>query len=228
MRVIGAGFGRTGTLSLKTALEMLGFGPCHHMTEVFAHPEQIRQWLAAAEGRPVDWGQMLKDYDSCVDWPSAAYWRELSAHFSEAKVVLSVRDPEKWLASMHATIFKQRQRGDTVMGKVMFAVSSLLGTDFAAFTKMAGMTVDQRTFGGRIDHDSERALKVFQAHVEEVTATIPPHRLLVFDVRQGWAPLCEFLGVDVPAEPFPRVNDSAEFMQQARGRVGRMLIRRTR
>ncbi|WP_433236187.1 sulfotransferase family protein [Streptosporangium sp. CA-135522] len=227
MRVIGAGFGRTGTLSLKTALERLGFGPCHHMTEVIEHPGQIRQWLALAEGRPVNWDDLLGGYDSCVDWPSAAYWNELAEHYPEAKVILTVRDPERWLASMNATIFKQRERGARVSGRVMSGFSSLLGTDFALFTKMTRLTVEERVFGGHGD-DPEEALKTFRAHVEKVVATIPPQRLLRFEVRQGWKPLCEFLEVPVPDEPFPRVNDTADFGRKARASLGSMLLRRSR
>ncbi|MDP9865983.1 MULTISPECIES: sulfotransferase family protein [Streptosporangium] len=227
MRVIGAGFGRTGTLSLKAALERLGFGPCHHMMEVMGRPEQIRRWLALAEGRPVGWDDLLDGYDSCVDWPSAAYWRELAEHYPAAKVVLTVRDPERWLDSMNATIFKQRDRGATLSGRAALGLSSLLGTDFAAFAKMTRLTVEKRVFGGH-GSDPGHALKTFQAHVEEVKSVIPGDRLLVFEVRQGWEPLCGFLGVPVPDEPFPRVNDTANFARNARRHIGPMLLRRSR
>ncbi|GAA3508270.1 hypothetical protein FHR32_000883 [Streptosporangium album] len=227
MRVIGAGFGRTGTLSLKSALERLGFGPCHHMMEVMARPEQVRRWTAMAEGRPVDWDDLLGGYDSCVDWPSAAYWRELAEHYPEAKVLLTVRDPERWLASMNATILKQRDRGARFPGSVMYRLSALLDTDFAAFVKMTGLTVDGRSLGGG-GSDPDRLLKAFRSHIEEVTTVIPPERLLVYEVSQGWEPLCAFLGVPVPDEPFPRVNDSAEFAKNARGKIVPMLLRRSR
>ncbi|MEU8269278.1 sulfotransferase family protein [Sphaerisporangium sp. NPDC049002] len=227
MRVIGAGFGRTGTLSLKTALERLGFGPCHHMTEVFTNPGQIHRWLAIAQGQRADWDALMGGYGSCVDWPAAAYWRELAEHYPEAKVVLTVRDPRRWLDSMNATILKQRGRSGTLVGKTMLRVSSLLGTDFAAFGEMSRLTVDRRVFGGRMG-DPEHAMKTFQAHIEEVRAAIPPERLLVFEVRQGWEPLCAFLEVPVPAEPFPRVNDAGDFEKHARSRLLPMLLRRSR
>ncbi|GAA3821075.1 sulfotransferase family protein [Sphaerisporangium flaviroseum] len=227
MRVIGAGFGRTGTLSLKTALERLGFGPCHHMTQVIERPGQIRRWLDVARGRPADWDAILGGYRSCVDWPAAAYWRELAGHYPEAKLILTVRDPQRWLASMNATILRQRGRGSTVAGKAVTGVSRLLGSDFAAFTEMTGLTVDQRVFDGRMD-DPDHLLKAFRAHIDEVTSAIPPERLLVFEVGQGWGPLCEFLEVPVPHEPFPRVNDAADFQNHARTRIGRLLLRRSR
>jgi hypothetical protein len=226
MRVIGAGFGRTGTLSTKAALERLGFGPCHHMTEVLQHPAQIRRWLDLAEGRPIAWETLLAGYTSCVDWPAASYWRELTDHYKDAKVILTVRDPERWLASMNATIFKQANRGRTWPGRAMRLTSTLLGTDFAALIKMTRLVVSNRVFGG-MTPDPEHALKIFNTHVEEVKATIPPERLLVFEVAQGWEPLCEFLGAPVPAEPFPRVNDAAGFEQHAQG-LGRLLFRRSR
>ncbi|MFF3442453.1 sulfotransferase family protein [Streptosporangium sp. NPDC002721] len=224
MRVIGAGFGRTGTLSLKTALERLGYGPCHHMKEVLERPEQIRRWLALAEGRPVSWEDLLEGYRSCVDWPSAAYWRELAGHFPEAKVVLTVRDPQRWLASMNATILARHGRG--LSGRAMRGLSSLLGTDLAAFAKMTRLTVQERVFGDCWG-DPARMLRVFQEHIDEVEAAMAPGRLLRFEVGQGWEPLCGFLGVAVPEGPFPTVNDSADFARGARTNLGAMLLRRS-
>jgi hypothetical protein len=227
MRVVGVGFGRTGTLSLKTALERLGFGPCHHMTQVMERPGQIRGWLAVAEGQPVDWDDLLAGYHSCVDWPAASYWRELAEHYPEAKLILTVRDPQRWLASMNATILRQRDRGTSLSGRAMRGLSRLLGTDFAAFTEMTSLAVDKRVFDGRMD-DPEHMLKAFQTHIDEVTSAIPPERLLVFEVGQGWGPLCEFLEVPVPDEPFPRVNDTADFQSHARAWFGHLLLRRSR
>ncbi|GAA5049314.1 hypothetical protein HNP84_004304 [Thermocatellispora tengchongensis] len=228
MRVIGTGFGRTGTLSLKTALERLGFGPCHHMVEVFRHPEQIRAWLDAASGGPVDYDALLAGYASCVDGPASAHWRELAERYPEAKVVLTVRDPEQWLASMRRTLFMQRRRMDSLPGRAAIALSSLLGTDLAAFVRMVDATLDARTFARPADREPERAIALFRAHTERVAAAIAPERLLVFDVREGWAPLCAFLEVPVPDEPFPRVNDTSEFTRSGRGRAAPMLLRRTR
>jgi hypothetical protein len=225
MRVIGAGFGRTGTLSTKTALERLGYGPCHHMTDVIQRPGQVRRWLDLAEGRQISWDSLLSGYASCVDWPAAAYWRELADHYPDAKVILTVRDPERWLASMKATIFRQAQRSTTFSGRAIHQISTLLGTDFAAFIKMTGLVVTDRVFAGQSHPD--QALKTFTAHIEEVKATIQPDRLLVFDVKQGWEPLCAFLNVPTPSEPFPRTNDAASFQQHARS-AGHLLFRRSR
>jgi hypothetical protein len=227
MRVIGAGFGRTGTLSMKTALEQLGFGPCHHMMEVIRTPGQMRKWLAVAEGRAVDWDDIMSGYESSVDWPAAAYWHELADHFPEAKVVLTVRDPERWLASMKATILRQTGRSSTLPGKLMRGFSAALGTDFAAMAKMTRLAIMERVFDGRMT-DDDHLLSVFDAHVKEVKATIPAERLLVFEVSEGWGPLCEFLEVPVPDGPFPRVNDSEAFGRTARETLGTLMFRRSR
>ncbi|MGW4642872.1 sulfotransferase family protein [Sphaerisporangium sp. NPDC004334] len=226
MRVIGAGFGRTGTLTLKTALERLGFGPCHHMTEVIGDSRQVRRWLAVSRGETPDWDSVFAGYRSCVDWPAAAYWRELAAHYPEAKIVLTVRDPARWLDSMRATILKQRERGTALPARMMMLFSSMLGTDLAAFMEMTRRIVTEREFGGRAD-DSEYLTQRFEEHVAEVKAAIPPERLLVFEVRQGWEPLCGFLGVPVPDEPFPRVNDTADFQARTRSRLTPLLLRRS-
>jgi hypothetical protein len=231
MHVIGTGFGRTGTLSLKTALERLGFGPCLHMADVFRRPELIRPLLNAAkniEAGAVNWDDLLVGYESCVDGPTSAYWRELAEHYPKAKVILTVRDPERWLASMRQTLFMQRRRINSLPGRVALALSSLLGTDLAAFVKMVDTTLDARTFKGPAEREPERAIELFKAHTDKVIATIPAERLLVFDVREGWPPLCDFLDVAEPAEPFPRVNNTSDFAKSGRGRPAPLLLRRTR
>lgn len=210
MKVIGAGFGRTGTLSLKLALEELGFGPCYHMTEVFRHKDHGAAWLARAEGKPVDWKAVFKDYQATVDWPACTYYQELMAAFPEAKVLLSVRDPEKWYESAKNTIFGSINAAQK--NKVMPLLFPRLKTVMA----MAQRQVWEGTFGGRFE-DRAHAIEVFNRHTEEVKRVVPPERLLVFDVKQGWEPLCKFLGVPVPNKPFPRVNDTAEFQ----GRIKR-------
>ncbi|MFC4536181.1 sulfotransferase family protein [Sphaerisporangium dianthi] len=228
MHVIGAGFGRTGTLSLKTALEWLGFGPCHHMVEVFQHPEQIRSWREATGGRPANWDDLLVGYESCVDGPTSVHWRELAEHYPKAKIILTVRDPERWVASMNRTLFMQRRRMNSPAGRAAVLLSRLLGTDLAEFVRMVDTTLDAQTFRTRADREPGRAIELFKAHTEKVVAAIPPERLLVFDVADGWTPLCEFLGVPVPAAPFPRVNNTSDFTQSGRGRAAPMLLRRTR
>lgn len=202
LEVIGAGFGRTGTLSLKLALEQLGFGPCHHMLEVFAHPEQIPMWTAAAEGRP-DWPAIFQGFRSTVDWPSATFYREIAEAYPDAKVVLTERDPEAWFASTQATIFKlDLPEGDPWADMVR---------------KVVGALFDQRM------HDKDKLISVYQAHNARVREVIPAARLLVYQVSEGWGPLCEFLGVAVPDGPMPKVNTTEEFQARIAGEAAARL-----
>jgi hypothetical protein len=207
LKVIGAGFGRTGTSSLKTALEQLGFGPCHHMEEVFRHPEQIPLWVAVARGEAVDWDAVFRGYESAVDFPTSYWYREIMAHWPDARVILTVRDPDGWYRSTRATIYAINRdipnrwvaRFFPVVGR-MFEVTDLIWRDL---------------FGGRF-LEREHALAVYERHIEEVKAHVPADKLLVFDVKQGWAPLCEFLGVPVPSDAFPHRNDTEEFRRRVR------------
>ena len=202
LKIVGAGFGRTGTNSLKLALEQLGFGPCHHMFEVADHPEQLPYWQAAARGDLPDWDALFADYGSCIDWPAARYWREIAAHYPDAKVLLSVRPAEKWIKSVHATIYP-----------AMFERGEAVPAETRARRDMAYEIIVEQTFGGRLD-DAEHAMATFRAHTAEVRAVIAPKRLLVYDVAEGWEPLCEFLGVAMPDGPFPRINSSEEFIER--------------
>jgi len=199
LEVIGSGFGRTGTNSLKLALEQLGFGPCHHMFEVANDAEQLPYWQAAARGEPLDWDEVFTNYHSSVDWPSAKFWRELAEHFPQAKVVHSVRPPEKWFESVHNTIYPSMQSWRSRPEGARLDRG-----------RMAYELIAEQTFYGRLE-DREYALEVFNAHTAEVTRTIAPDRLLVFDVAEGWGPLCRHLDVPAPDTPFPRVNSTAEF-----------------
>jgi len=202
-RVIGAGFGRTGTASLKRALEIVGFGPCHHMEEVIKHPREVKTWEAAARGEKTDWRGFLQGWGSTVDFPSSLYYEELIRAFPDAKVILTVRDPQSWYASMSHTIVPAMTRFPNRW------VARFLPFIGAPARAMRGTRIDRdviRRFGERA-----HVLKVFRDHIEEVKRVVPADRLLVFEVAQGWTPLCRFLGVAVPAVPFPRVNDTAEF-----------------
>ena len=195
LEVIGSGLGRTGTKSLQTALNIVGFGPCHHMVEVFVHPETMELWVEAGAGRP-DWDQTFRDYRSAVDYPSAHYWRQLAEYYPDAKVIHTVRDPEAWFESAQATIFGSDRPPPPP--------DSIQAAFFASFTR--GMQVHDRA--AMIDH--------FRRHTEAVKATIPPERLLVYEITQGWEPLCGFLGVPVPDEPFPAENSREAFIARIR------------
>lgn len=199
LMVIGAGFGRTGTLSLKAALEQLGLGPCHHMVELFKHPEQIPVWDEATDGAAVDWERLLADYLSIVDWPGCHFWRDLTQRYPAAKVILTIRDPKAWYRSAADTIFRvmREKPGDDPVAQAQW--------------RLIRKMILQQTFGGSTA-DEALATGVFEMHNEEVRRTIPAERLLVYEVKQGWEPLCAFLGVPVPEVPFPRTNTTEEFV----------------
>jgi len=209
LKVIGAGFGRTGTASLKLALDRLGFGPCYHMTEVLANNGHIELWSRAADGAP-DWDRIFKDYRAAVDFPTARYWRELSEHFPDAKVILSTRSPDSWFESAQKTILAPQ------------TWAMMAPTPFGAMAEK----IINAYFDYQI-HDRETLIRVFREHEASVKAEIAEGRLLVFEAKEGWAPLCEFLGAEVPEEPFPRVNSSEEmqaFNQLVDSETGRAMF----
>lgn len=198
IKVLGAGLGRTGTLSLKIALEMLGLGPCYHMAEVFHHPTHPDLWSAAADGQ-VDWEKLFEGYASTVDWPSTYFWRELANYYPDAKVILTHRSTESWIKSAKATIFRHMESDPPEDKPIM-----------AAQKRMVQKLILRSSFAGNVE-DPVHLAKVYEAHNEEVRRTIPADRLLVYQVKEGWEPLCKFLGVPVPAADFPSVNSTEDF-----------------
>jgi hypothetical protein len=199
MQVIGAGFGRTGTLSFKRALEDLGFGPTYHMQEVMRRPSHIDGWFRYARTGEVDWDELFAGFGSGVDYPVSCVWEELASHYADAKVVLTVRDPQRWWASTESTIYRFRTAFPAWMLRSVPVIRR--------FVEMVDRLVWDGLFDGRFT-DRDHAVAVFDRHIEHVRATCPPERLLVFDVADGWEPLCEFLDVPVPRHPFPHLNDA--------------------
>jgi hypothetical protein len=202
LEIIGPGFGRTGTNSLKLALEQLGFGPCHHMFEVRDNPDRLPDWEAAARGEAMDWDHVFRGYRSQVDWPGARYWRELAHYYPKAKVVLSVRDPDEWFDSVQATIVPfLAARGKHPVAHVN------------AIAEMGYAAIEKPIFDGRMS-DRAHATRVFREHIAEVKSEIAADRLLTFDPGDGWEPLCAFLEVAVPEVLFPKTNSSNQFAEQ--------------
>lgn len=199
IEIIGAGFGRTGTMSLKGALEQLGFGPCYHMVEVMERPGHDAAWHRTSRGGPVEWS-VFDGFGSVVDWPAVAYWGELVERYPSAKVILSLRNSESWYKSVSETIFKA--------GTIPLPPDA--PQEQRTHREMITKIVWEDTFGGRFE-DKRHAIDVFERHNENVRAAIAPSRLLEFDVKEGWEPLCRFLEVPVPEDPFPRLNDTASF-----------------
>jgi hypothetical protein len=189
LEVIGAGFGRTGTDSMREALNILGFGPCHHMYEVSNNPLMKARWRAFMDSDTPDWPALFEGYRSCVDWPSAHYWRDLVAIYPLARVILTWRSPESWWTSYEATILRHLQTT----------------TDRAS----VGVRLFEKAFGeGAADRDY--MIGRYEANVRDVLASVPAGRLLVHRLGDGWEPLCAHLGTPVPAEPYPMRNTTAE------------------
>lgn len=202
IKVIGAGFGRTGTLSMKYALEMLGFNKCYHMMEVSMNPHHMRYWMDLAAGRPIDWEAMFDGYQATVDWPSANFWREQLAQYPEAKVLLTRRDPDRWYDSVKNTIWKTSSSNRNNPDKRA-----------QASAEFAFNVIWDRVFDGRLD-DKAHVIACYEAHNQDVIDSVPEAQLLVYEPGQGWDPLCEFLNVAVPGEAYPHVNSTAEFTER--------------
>ena len=198
LRIIGSGFGRTGTMSTKIALEQLGFGPCHHMVEVMGNPVQPAHWAAHAAGDEVDWAEVFAGYNAQMDFPGASVWHELSIAFPDAKVIHTERPEDDWWTSYSATI-----------NKFWLHRKSLdLPPPIAAIFETMDEILVQKLFGGT---DRESALAAYRRNNQKVRDTIAADRLLVFTPSDGWEPICAFLGVPVPASEFPRSNARDEF-----------------
>jgi hypothetical protein len=196
LEIIGAGFGRTGTYSLKAALERLGFGPCHHMSEVIDSTEQIGLWGEVAAGRP-DFARIFAGFRSAVDFPVSAYWQDVLAATPGAKVILSDRDPEDWYGSFSQTILP------LILDKAAWPDTR------RAWFEMIDKVIIGKAMAGRTDR--EGILAAYRANAEAARALEAEGRALVFRSRDGWEPLCDFLGVAVPDEPYPKTNPHAEF-----------------
>ena len=197
LQVIGAGFGRSGTMSLRRALHLLGYDPCYHMQVTLMHYSHMKFWVRAKAGEPVDYERLLRRYKATVDWPACEFYRDLMVAFPDAKVLLNVRDPEEWYDSMLDTIWAIQPVFPWWFPKVV--------------RQMHDDIIWKSRFNGEFV-DRAKAIDVYKAHLEEVRRTVPPERLLVFNVNEGWRPLCDFLGKPVPEKiPFPYLNDRLFF-----------------
>ncbi|MCR9279914.1 MAG: hypothetical protein NXH85_18295 [Pseudomonadaceae bacterium] len=193
LKVIGAGFGRTGTASLKMALELLLDAPCYHMSEVIGKSGHVDHWLDAAAGNP-DWPAIFEGYVATVDFPASNYWRQLAEFYPDAKIILSLRDAARWYESTQETIFSKKLQ----------AFQS--GTKWG---RMCKATIDDH-LGGDIN-DREAVIAAFNEHNEEVKRSFASDRVLVFEAKHGWQPLCQFLDVPVPTTDYPHINSKEEF-----------------
>ena len=191
LKVIGAGFGRTGTESMRQALNILGVGPCYHMFEVLPHQDRVDLWRAAAKGQLPDWDAAFEGYGATVDWPGATFWPELADHYPDAKILLTTRSPESWYASMEKTILpvlREKAEPDSIGNALVKGLS----------------------FKGNID-DRDHMIACYEDNIARVQAAFGPDRLLTYELGSGWQPLCDFLDLPVPDQEYPRSNDKGEF-----------------
>src|SRR5205823_1279734 len=196
LRVIGAGLGRTGTHSLKLALEQLLDGPCYHMLEVFQHPEHIPLWHAAAKGTMPDWDELFADYVAVVDWPAASFWREISEANPDGVVLLSTRNSaDDWWTSADNTIFRIARQGPPPGGGAWHAMWEEIARN--RFTRQL--------------EDRDAAIAAYERHNADVRVSLPSDRLVDWQPGDGWEPICEVLDLPVPDQPFPHVNTTADF-----------------
>ena len=205
LKVIGAGFGRTGTGSLKAALEELGIGKCYHMNEVAKNHGHMKKWTDVIENGNADWAELFEGYQAAVDWPAAVYYKALMVAYPDAKVILTIRDPDRWHESVSNTIYPLSKK---------FVNSLRTTSPLSRFFKALDKALWVGIFNNRLE-DKPYAIEIFKDHIEEVKHTVPVDRLLIFEARQGWEPLCEFLDVPVPDTPYPHVNKG--------GRIKRLL-----
>jgi hypothetical protein len=213
LTLIGAGLPRTATTTQLFALEQLGLGPCYHMRDLLANLEQgLPLWEGAAEGAP-DWERTFGDAQSAVDWPSARYYRELMDHYPQAKVLLSVRDSEDWVRSMRQTVWGVFH-GETVLHHLCEARAVLdpLWRRFMSLMRHMTWNAETGALSGETFSDAGLA-GLMDRWNESVKRAVPADRLLVWNPSEGWGPLCEFLGTDVPAEELPRLNDAQSFRE---------------
>jgi hypothetical protein len=219
--IIGAGFGRTGTSSLREALNILGYGPCYHMREVVSDPKKLDTWDRIGLGGAVpNWDLVFRHYRSTMDHPAVAYWEELMQYYPNAKVILTTREEEKWWDSFHDTICPASWQWSLLLQLTL--VSSM------KFRRMCRNCIWNPLFGSvQGARDRNKAMAAFLRHNEHVQNTVPKERLLVFNVKEGWEPLCTFLECPIPNVPFPHVNDGAQFKNMVatsrRKAVGRLI-----
>lgn len=213
LKVIGSGLGRTGTYSLKLALELLGFGKCYHMIELYQNPAGVKYFKTAEKGGVVNWEELFQGYNSAVDYPVARYYKQLSEYYPYAKIIHTIRNPDDWYDSASETIIPASNPVSWKMIRLSpnLIFSAQARKRFPVFfynTKLAKLEFGKRPI------TRESAVKKFNEHTEEVIRNIPEERLLIFNPKDGWNKLCKFLNVPVPDSEFPKSNTRDEFLNK--------------
>lgn len=207
MKVIGSGFGRTGTLSLKEALEELGFGPCYHMAEIFKRPYHLKYWRDIAMNKTVNYHKIFSKFQATVDFPASVMYKELLEVYPDAKIIHTVRNPQRWYDSTYETIYQVRNLFTEWVKKHILPVRW--------FLEMTNGMFWDRIFKGQFENRAQM-VAIFNQYTETVKKTVPANQLLVFSVKEGWGPLCRFLDVPIPDKPFPHINEKKKLLQRFR------------
>lgn len=216
LKVIGAGLGRTGTVSLKAALEKLGYTKCYNFPELITHPESISQWENLSQGTQVNWEQLFGGYQSIVDYPGCYFYKEIFEKYKNAKVILTLRDPDKWYTSTLKTIYNPRLPPKQLISLFLKVPFSKKIRTIPRVIRFYDQLIWKGMFGGRFE-EKDHALAVYKQHTKEVQHVVPPEQLLVYRVEEGWKPLCEFLNKPIPSdEPFPHLNIGKDFKDMQR------------
>ena len=213
IKIAGTGLGRTGTYSLKLALEHLGFGKCYHMTELFQYPEGVRHFRLAERGDKINWENIFSEYNSTVDYPGARYFEQITKHYPEAKVIHTYRNSDEWYESAVRTILAARNLkfGQYVKFAALFPFSSNIQKRLNAFLFSRKLIALEF---GKDYSDKKKITGKYEKHTENVIKKINPNRLLIYNVSEGWEPLCRFLNVPVPEKEFPVTNTQEEFYRK--------------
>ena len=213
LKVIGTGLGRTGTYSLKLAIEQLGVGKCYHMVELFQQPERLKYFKKAEKGEKVNWNELFDGYKAAVDYPVARYYKQITEFYPEAKVIHTLREPEEWYESASATIFWASKPYSLRILKLAVHLPFSSEARRRIPVLMYNRKLSELEFGKDLEN-KEKVIKRYNKHYEEVIKTIPDDRLLLFDPKSGWEPLCRFLKLPVPLIPYPKSNTRKEFLDR--------------
>jgi hypothetical protein len=211
IKIIGAGLPRTGTNTLKNALETLGYSKTYHMKELLVNPDKLHHWLTLQSTGTTNWDELYEGYEATVDFPAYPWYKEHLKQYPDAKVIFTTRPFDKWYDSVHSTVW---QAGPQTLPEKLAMMSKLLFNPrlrkVIKCVKLAKKRIFQDTLEGKFE-DKAFAEQAFNNHLEDVKATVPADKLLIYDVRDGWPPLCKFLGVEEPKEPLPHLNKKENF-----------------
>ena len=211
LKIIGAGLPRTGTTTLKRSLEILGYDKVYHMKVLLTNPDQYHLWDTLDKTNTTDWDTLYDGYQATVDFPCYPWYKEHMKRYPDAKVILTVRSFDGWYKSIYNTVWQAGPQ--TVPQKLVMLFKLLRSPRLRKVVKCIKL-VKKKTYAQLLEGkflDKANTERLFNEYIESVKAHVPAEKLLVYDVRDGWEPLCEFLGKPVPAEELPHLNKKENF-----------------